>query len=102
MRKLILLLGIALLVGGCGTPQNDTNRTEFKQENTITDGTHNAEVTYSNTGSTYTISVDVDNNNVIQINFDNGGYISCFAPLNSGRHATVEHEGNTYEVQIIN
>jgi len=73
------------------------------------DGTHSATVDYYNSetghSATYTLDVEVQDCQVVQINFPSGGYLDedhiTAAELDADGHATVEGEdGKTYEVQI--
>jgi hypothetical protein len=73
------------------------------------DGTYSATVEYYNpeTGysNTYTLDVEVQNCQVVQINFPSGGYLDedhiTAVELDESGHATVDgEEGKTYEVQI--
>jgi len=74
------------------------------------DGTYMATIDYFNpeTGysAAYTLPVDVENEEVVQINFPNGGWLDGHhvdpAPLNDDGSASLESDrGATYEVQII-
>lgn len=73
------------------------------------DGTHSATVDYYNpdTGfsNTYTLDVDVEDCQVVQINFPNGGYLDndhiTPTDLDDDGTCSVEgDEGRTYDVQI--
>lgn len=75
------------------------------------DGTHSATVDYYNpeTGysQTYTLDVEVENCEVIQIDFPNGGWLDSDhitpAELDEDGNCTVDGEdGKTYEIQIDN
>ena len=73
------------------------------------DGTHSATVNYYNpeTGfsNTYTLDVEVEDCQVIQINFPNGGWLDSDhinpEELDDSGNCTIEgDEGRTYEIQI--
>lgn len=75
------------------------------------DGTHSATVDYYNpeTGysQTYTLDVDVENCEVVQINFPNGGWLDSDhitpAEVDENGSCIIEgEEGRTYEIQIDN
>lgn len=83
---------------------------EIPNENEkLSDGSHSATVEYYNpqTGysQTYTLDVEVEDGEVIQIDFPNGGYLDedHIAPseLDEEGNAHIDgDEGRTYEVQI--
>ncbi len=73
------------------------------------DGTYSATVDYNNpeTGysSTYTLDVEVQDCQVVQINFPNDGYLDddhiSYADIDEDGNASVDGEdGKTYEIQI--
>jgi hypothetical protein len=73
------------------------------------DGTYSATVDYNNpeTGysATYTLDVDVQDCQVIQINFPNDGYLDkdhiSYSDIDEDGNASVEGEdGKTYEINI--
>ena len=75
------------------------------------DGTYSADVDYYNpeTGhsATYSLTVEVQDCQVVQINFSNGGWIDSdhISPgdLDDSGRATIDgEEGKTFEVQIHN
>jgi len=75
------------------------------------DGTYSATVDYYNpeTGysQTYTLDVEVEDCEVVQIDFPNGGWLDSDhitpAELNEDGNCTVDgEEGKTYEIQIDN
>jgi hypothetical protein len=81
MKRIIYLFLFLGLIQSCGNSSN--NEEEFTIEGQTAegyeDGTYCADVTYynPNTGTTndYSLSVEVVNNEVVQINFDNGGWM---------------------------
>lgn len=92
----------------------DENTEESNQNSlncTFNDGTYSATVDYSNSetgySSTYTLDVEVENCQVVQIDFPNGGYLDedhiAAADLDEDGNATVEGEDEkTYQVKISN
>lgn len=88
----------------------DTSYSEDDDGSTkIEDGTYSATVDYNNpeTGfsNTYTLDVDVEDGEVVQINFPNDGYLDddhiIPAEVEGDGHCTVEGEdGKTYDIQI--
>ena len=86
---------------------NDNNETDNGCK--FEDGTYSASVDYNNpeTGysATYTLDVEVQDCQVIQIDFPRGGYLDedhiSPADLDEDGHASVDGEdGKTYEIQI--
>jgi hypothetical protein len=75
------------------------------------DGIYSSTVDYYNSATgysqTYTLDVEVDNCEVVQINFPNGGWLDSdhITPveLDQDGSCTIEgEEGRTYEIQIDN
>lgn len=71
----------------------------------LDDGTYSATVSYYNpeTGlsNNYDLDVEVENNEVVQIDFPNGGYLTSSETVNSDGTCTVaDDRGCTYDVQI--
>ena len=95
---------------------NNTEDTEdedyneyYSEEDGYEDGTYCANVHYYNpntgTNSDYTLEVEVSNNDLIQINFGNGGWldgdhIEIQALDDNGHCVTYNDKGYEYEVQI--
>ena len=93
--------------------ENAENNEESSSESTsdcqFEDGSHTATVNYNNpeTGysATYTLDVDVEDCQVVQINFPNDGYLDndhiSYADIDSDGNALVYgEEGKTYDIQI--
>lgn len=87
------------------------NGSDFNSGCEIVDGTHSATVDYNNpeTGysNTYTLDVEVEDCQVVQIDFDSGGYLDedhiSPAEIDDYGMATVDGEdGKTYDIQIDN
>jgi len=92
-----------------GGAVDDENREQKEDGAVIEDGTYNATVDYNNpsTGysATYTLDVEVNDGQVIQIDFPNGGYLDedhiTAADIDEEGDANVEGEdGKTYDVHI--
>lgn len=90
--------------------ENDTF-SSFTSNCGFDDGSYSASVDYNNpeTGysATYTLDVDVEDCQVVQINFPNDGYLDedhiTTADLDEDGNASVDGEdGKTYEIQIDN
>ncbi len=97
---------------------NEENNEESNEENDeysngckFEDGTYSATVDYNNpeTGysATYTLDVEVQDCQIVQINFPNDGYLDedhiSYADIDEDGNATVDGEdGKTYEIQIDN
>jgi hypothetical protein len=92
---------------------SESNDSEVKSGNSsdckFEDGTYSATVDYNNpqTGysTTYTLDVEVQDCQVVQINFPNDGYLDedhiSYADIDEDGNATVDGEdGKTYEIQI--
>ncbi|MCF8459714.1 MAG: hypothetical protein K9G46_03245 [Flavobacteriales bacterium] len=124
-RIVFLLLPLALMLQACGSGQEQESSpeaatTDFeistetyaeKEEasEVFEDGTHAATVYYNNSetghSATYTLEVEVENNEVTTIYFESGGYLDSdhiqSAELDESGNATIYgEEGKTYEVQI--
>lgn len=94
---------------------SESNDIEETSENSsgckFEDGTYSATVDYNNPGTgysaTYTLDVEVQDCQVVQINFPNDGYLDedhiSYADIDEDGNATVDGEdGKTYEIQIDN
>jgi major membrane immunogen (membrane-anchored lipoprotein) len=92
---------------------SESNDNEEISENSsdckFEDGTYSATVDYNNpeTGysATYTLDVEVEDCQVVQINFPNDGYLDedhiSYADIDEDGYASVDGEdGKTYEIQI--
>jgi len=75
------------------------------------DGTYSATVDYSNSetgySATYTLDVEVQDCQIVQINFPNDGYLDVdhisYADIDEDGNASVDGEdGKSYEIQIDN
>ena len=77
----------------------------------LSDGTYSASVDYSNSetgySASYTLDVEVQDCQVVQINFPNDGYLDedhiSYADIDENGNASVDGEdGKSYEIQIDN
>ena len=127
----IVLIGLFSILISCNSKINNedtpsvensnTNQYESNSENDspntetsscgLEDGTYSASVDYNNpeTGysATYTLDVDVEDCQVVQINFPNDGYLDgdhiTYADIDENGNASVDGEdGKTYEISIDN
>lgn len=87
--------------------ETSTNSSGCKFE----DGTYSATVDYSNSetgySATYTLDVEVQDCQIVQINFPNDGYLDedhiSYADIDEDGNASVDGEdGKSYEIQIDN
>ncbi len=128
MKSKLLIL-VLLIVNSCSSKsidrENDiieSNSSTYYEEDSneeisnssdckFDDGTYSATVDYNNpeTGysATYTLDVEVQDCQVVQINFPNDGYLDedhiSYADIDDDGHASVDGEdGKTYEIQIDN
>lgn len=76
--KFLFILSLGL-ISSCGNSSGEEYPIEGQTADGFEDGTYCAEVTYynPNTGSTsdYTLEVEVEGNEVVRINFGNGGWM---------------------------
>jgi hypothetical protein len=126
MKTLFLFLSVTLICQSCSNneQQNNTQATttevevsesesyteeEEEQPEGIEDGRHSATVYYNNSetghSATYTLDVEVENNEVTTIYFESGGYLDKDhiqpAELDESGQATIYGEGGkTYDVHI--
>lgn len=120
MKKILqnlLFLTLFLLIVSCSSDYNqrfeDTNAqtSEASSECKFEDGTYSATVEYYNSeteySATYTLDVEVENGQIVQIDFPNGGWVDedhiTAADLDENGFANVSGEdGKSYQVQIEN
>jgi hypothetical protein len=94
------------------SPADETNEEEADNDTSgckFEDGTHSASVNYHNSrtgySTTYTLDVEVQDCQIVQINFPNGGHLDedhiSAADLDEDGNASVEGEdGKSFEIQI--
>ena len=123
LSKTILLPIILTLLVSCSDTSSNENYETSTPDNTesekasdengckFEDGTHSATVDYTNSetgySQTYTLDVEVENCEVVQINFPRGGWLDSDhitpAELEEDGSCTIEgDDGKTYEIQIDN
>ncbi len=128
MKKppLAILLFLGLFIYSCGeVQQNHEQESETAEEESyvsepsyeeeeeeqqgIEDGRHTATVYYNNSetghSATYTLDVEVEDNEVTTIYFENGGYLDSdyISPAELDKDGTTMvygEEGKTYDIQI--
>jgi ribosomal protein L37E len=103
-----ILLSFSIVLFGCGGRDDSSEgRSIFTGE--YKDGTYCADVSYHNpntgTSNTYTLNVEVENNELVKINWPNGGWLddSHFSPqeLDENGYCSFESDkGYEYTVQI--
>lgn len=104
--KSFIMTIVFLAINGCG---NKSRTTSDYQEQGYVDGTYCAEVDYynSNTGtsSTYTLEVEIENNELTVIHWPNGGWLddSHFTPtdISTGEASFTSDRGIEYTVRIV-
>ncbi|MGF7040076.1 hypothetical protein [Mucilaginibacter lappiensis] len=104
--RILLVSVFCIALSSCLHDENDGQ----KEDGTvIEDGSYSSTVDYTNpnTGysATYTLSVEVSDGQVVQINFPNDGYLDedhiTAADIDEDGNANVEgEEGKTYDVHI--
>ena len=91
--------------------ENEENSEENNSGCKFDDGNYSATVNYNNSetgySATYTLEVEVQDCQVVQINFPNDGYLDedhiSYADIDEDGRASVDGEdGKTYEIQIDN
>lgn len=112
MRKIIWVLLLLLFIGQSCKRNSSSNYEETETEevsDAYPDGTYCADIDYYNpdtgTRSTYTLNVEVENNEVTVIHWTNGGWLdsSHFSPeeLDSdGSCSFSTYDGKQYDIQI--
>jgi hypothetical protein len=91
--------------------ENDEENNDSSSGCKFEDGTYSATVDYNNpeTGysASYTLDVEIQDCQIVQINFPNDGYLDAdhisYADIDDDGNASVDGEdGKTYEIQIDN
>ena len=113
MKHLFYLIMLVFVLASCGSSSSEDSEEEYdiegQTEDGFEDGTYCADVTYYNpntgTENTYTLEVEVYNNEVTQINWGNGGWMDedhfYSQELDSdGSCSFTSDKGYDYTVQI--
>jgi hypothetical protein len=108
LKKLGILVSVILIFAACGQNKSGS-KSANSSESGYSDGTYCAEVDYYNpytsTRKTYNFEVEVEDGDLVQINFPNGGYLdgSHFSPvdISDGNASFESDKGAEYEVRII-
>ena len=111
MRQSILYIGLLTFNCFIFSCSSVSEKKEGNQDSgcKFEDGTYSATVDYNNPetaySTTYTLDVEVQDCQIVQINFPNNGYLDedhiSFADINEDGNASVDGEdGKTYEIQI--
>lgn len=112
MQKILLLIFTLFLLYSCSKAESsdaETDLLEFSSSEEFSDGEYCAEVEYYNpntgTESSYTLTVEVSNNEIVKINFPNGGYLDdeiSDGTLDSSGEATFTNDkGYQYRVKLV-
>ena len=110
-RIIVTILIVCWTIVGCANHGSDNDQDDDTNSTStdIKDGTYSATVDYHNPetdySTTYTLDVEVIDNQVTQIDFPNGGYLDADhispADLDDDGNADVDGEdGKTYHVHI--
>jgi hypothetical protein len=108
--KISLLLCLSVLLIQCKKSNNNYEQEEsYSDQNGYSDGTYCAEIDYyyseTGTSSTYTLLVEIENNELTVIHWPNGGWLddSHFTPpdISSGETSFTSDRGVDYTVKII-
>lgn len=113
MKKIILIILAAIFTYSCNTKNRNNDKTDESistfSEEAYPDGTYCAEVEYYNpntgTRNTYTLNVDVENNELTVINWPNCGWLddSHFYPEEldtDGSCSFTSDKGYEYTIKI--
>lgn len=110
--KICLILCLTTLLIQCKKSNDDYEEEQeesYSDENGYSDGTYCAEIDYyyseTGTSSTYTLLVEIENNELTVIHWPNGGWLdnSHFTPpdISSGEATFSSDRGVDYTVKII-
>jgi hypothetical protein len=115
VKSKIILVFCALIIFSCKNKNSNSNNRntdseinfEINDENKIYDGTYCAEIEYYNpntgTSSNYTLTIEVNDNQLEQLNWPNGGYLDDFSNVEFDEDGYAEFttdKGYDYTVQI--
>ena len=106
----LIIIGLVMILICCGGRNNsDGNSNYYSEENGYEDGTYCAEVDYyyseTGTSSTYTLEVEIEDNELTVIHWPNGGWLddSHFSPpdISDGEASFTSDRGVDYTIRII-
>lgn len=105
----ILIVLMTFIIGCGGQSGGDRSSNYYSEENGYEDGTYCAEIDYyyseTGTSSTYTLEVEIENNELTIIYWPNGGWLddSHFSPpdISDGEASFTSDRGVDYTVRII-
>lgn len=105
----IAIIGLMSNLLGCGGGSRDNSSDYYSEEEGYEDGTYCAEVDYyyseTGTSSTYTLEVEIENNQLTVIKWPNGGWLddSHFSTpdISNGEASFSSDRGVDYTVRII-
>ncbi len=105
-----MIIGLVMTFTSCGEKSsNGRNSSYYSEEDGYEDGTYCAEIDYyyseTGTNSTYTLEVEIENNELTVIHWPNGGWLddSHFLPpdISDGIASFTSDRGVDYTVKII-
>jgi len=105
-----IFIGLMIVFIGCGgQSSSDNNSSYYSEQDGYEDGTYCAEIDYyyseTGTNSTYTLEVEIENNELTKIYWPNGGWLddSYFLPsdISNGEASFTSDRGVDYTVRII-
>jgi len=105
----ILIVLMTFIIGCGGQSSGDRSLNNYSGRNGYEDGTYCAEIDYyyseTGTSSTYTLEVEIENNELTIIHWPNGGWLddSHFLPpdISDGEVSFTSYRGVDYTVRII-
>lgn len=113
MIKKLFLFTILVFVFGCNKSSNETRtaKSNFFESSSeeYPDGEYCAEIDYYNpdtgTSSTYNLSVEIENGELVKIEWSNGGWLddSHFSPpdITDGTASFEDDRGREFEVKLL-
>jgi len=105
----ILIVLMTFIIGCGGQSSGDRSSNNYSERNGYEDGTYCAEIDYyyseTGTSSTYTLEVEIENNELTIIHWPNDGWLddSHFLPpdISDGEVSFTSYRGVDYTVRII-
>lgn len=110
MISQLVLIGLLTVFIGCGgRSPNDSESGYYSEEDGYEDGTYCAEIDYyyseTGTNSTYTLEVEIENNELTVIHWPNGGWLDdshfLTPDISDGEASFTSDRGVDYTVRII-